>query len=255
MYIRILLDMILGFVNIEIEGYFVERFINICISKKILLWNIKRDKSTIAHMNIGVKDFRKAIKIAKETKCRIRINKKIGVPFILHKYRKRKIFLYILVLMCILIFVLSNFVWNIQIEGNNNITREEIVSNLEDEGLKIGVFKNKIDTKKIISDIRLKRNDLAWVGIEIKGTNAIVKIVEADKKPDIIDEEDFCNIVATKPGIVVKVNAINGTPLVKEGDTIKEGSTLIGGWLEGKYTGIRYVHANGSVKAKVWYSR
>lgn len=255
MYIRILLDMILGFVNIEIEGYFVERFINICISKKILLWNIKRDKSTIAHMNIGVKDFRKAIKIAKETKCRIRINKKIGVPFILHKYRKRKIFLYILVLMCILVFVLSNFVWNIQIEGNNNITREEIVSNLEEEGLKIGVLKNKIDTKKIISAIRLKRNDLAWVGIEIKGTNAIVKIVEADKKPDIIDEEDFCNIVATKPGIVVKVNAINGTPLVKEGDTIKEGSTLIGGWLEGKYTGIRYVHANGSVKAKVWYSR
>ena len=30
---------------------------------------------------------------------------------------------------------------------------------------------------------------------------------------------------------------------------------LIGGWLEGKYTGIRYVHANGEVKAKVWYTQ
>jgi len=52
----------------------------------------------------------------------------------------------------------------------------------------------------------------------------------------------------------VKVNARNGTPLVKEGDTIKEGSVIIGGWLEGKYTGVRYVHANGEVKAKVWYT-
>jgi len=42
---------------------------------------------------------------------------------------------------------------------------------------------------------------------------------------------------------------------VKEGDTVKEGTVLIGGWLEGKYTGIRYVHANGEVKAKVWYSQ
>lgn len=58
-----------------------------------------------------------------------------------------------------------------------------------------------------------------------------------------------------KHGIILKVNAGNGTPLVKEGDTIKEGSLLIGGWLEGKYTGIRYVHANGEVKAKVWYTQ
>lgn len=56
-------------------------------------------------------------------------------------------------------------------------------------------------------------------------------------------------------GIITKINAGNGTSLVKEGDTVKEGTILIGGWLEGKYTGTRYVHANGEVKAKVWYSK
>ena len=60
---------------------------------------------------------------------------------------------------------------------------------------------------------------------------------------------------ATKPGIIVKVNAINGTPLVKEGDIVKENTPLIGGWLEGKYTGTRYVHANGEIYAKVWYEQ
>lgn len=41
MFLKILLYYILGYVNISVEGYFIERFINICISKKIILWNLK----------------------------------------------------------------------------------------------------------------------------------------------------------------------------------------------------------------------
>ena len=29
---------------------------------------------------------------------------------------------------------------------------------------------------------------------------------------------------------------------------------LINGWMEGKYTGIRYVHAKGEIEARVWYT-
>ena len=35
----------------------------------------------------------------------------------------------------------------------------------------------------------------------------------------------------------------------------KTGNILVGGWLEGKYTGTRYVHAKAEVEAKVWYSK
>ena len=90
--------------------------------------------------------------------------------------------------------------------------------------------------------------------MEIKGTNLIVKVVEADEKPEIINEDEYCNIVAKKDGIIAKVNAQNGTPIVKEGDTVKKGDVLVQGWLEGKYTDNRYVHAEGEVIAKVWYS-
>lgn len=255
MYIRILLNYILGYVNIRIEGYFVEKFVNICISKGIFLWNIKRVKQATAYANIGIRDFKKISKIAKNTKCRISIQSKKGLPFISNKYRKRKVFAILLIAVIICIICLSNFVWNIDITGNATISKEEILNSLEENGLKIGVFKSKIDTKQIVNNMRLKRNDLAWIGIKVEGTNVIVKVVEADKKPEIINEEEYCNIVATKEGIIVKVNALNGTPLVKEGDTIKKGSVLIGGFLEGKYTGTRYVHANGSVYAKVWYTQ
>ncbi len=255
MHIKIILNYILGFVRISVEGYFVERFINLCVSKKILLWKTKREKSTLLKANISINDFRKISDIAKQTKCRVKLEEKKGLPFIFNKYKKRKIFFILLFIMMLGVISLSNFVWNIQIEGNNKIPTEELLQTLREEGLDIGKLKGNIDTKEIINKMRLDRNDLAWIGIEIKGTNAIVRVVEADLKPEIIPEDEYCNIVATKPGIIVKVNAANGTPVVKEGDVIKEGTILVAGWLEGKYTGTRYVHANGEVKAKVWYSQ
>ena len=30
---------------------------------------------------------------------------------------------------------------------------------------------------------------------------------------------------------------------------------LIAGWIEGKYTGMEYVHSRGEIQAKVWYSK
>lgn len=255
MYFKILLCYILGYVNIEVEGYFIERFINICNSKKIFLWNMKRKHSTIIRVNIGIRDFKRIKEIAKKTKCRVKIQKKRGIPFILHKYKKRKIFAIFFILLIIAVIALSNFIWNIEVTGNNKISAEEIIKDLADDNFKVGTSKTNLNTKNIIDKIRLKRSDLAWMGIEIKGTNAIVKIVEADLKPDIIKEEEYCNIVATKDAMIVKINAQNGTAVTKEGDIVTKGTVLIQGWLEGQFTGIRYVHANGEVQAKVWYSQ
>lgn len=255
MYIQILKNYLLGYVRITIEGYFIERLMNLCSNKGILIWNSKRKKTTLLEANVSIKDFRQIVKIAKQAKCKVSIKQKKGLPFIFNKYRKRKIFFFSLILIIVAISSLSNFVWNIEVIGNEKIDKKEIIQTLKKEGLEVGTLKNKVNTKEIINKMRLDRNDLAWIGIDIRGTNAIVKVVEADKKPDIIKEDEYCNIVATKAGIIEKVNAINGTPLVKKGDVIKEGTLVIGGWLEGKYTGTRYVHANGSVQAKVWYTQ
>ena len=255
MYFKILLYYILGYVQIEIEGYYIERFINFCNQRNILLWNLKKKNEAVATLNISIKDFKKIKSIAKKSRCKISIKRKKGIPFILNRYRKRKIFFFLLLLIIITIIILSNFIWNIEITGNNKISTEEIENILKENEFSTGKLKIGLNTKEIINQIRLEREDIAWIGIKISGTNAIVEIVEADLKPEIIDEDEYCNIVAKKEGMITKISAQNGTPVVKEGDIITKGSVLVGGWLEGKYTGTRYVHANGEVWAKVWYSQ
>lgn len=163
MFFKILIYYIFGYVNISVEGYFIERFINICISKNILLWNLKRKKSSFLYANIGMKEFKKIKEIAKTTKCRVKIEKKKGLPFILHRYKKRKLFFASLITIIILIFGISNFIWNIEVTGNDTISSEEIMSQINESGLHIGMLKQKIDTKEIINTIRLQRDDIAWI--------------------------------------------------------------------------------------------
>ena len=255
MFVKILLKYILGYVRISVEGYYIERFINICTKNKIIIWNIKKEKNAKIYLNIGINDFKEITKIAKKAKCKVKIIKKKGLPFLLHRYKKRKIFFCFLLLVVILIGISSNFVWNIDIQAENNQEFENIYADLENAGLKIGELKSKIDAKEVINRVRLNRNDIAWMGIDLKGTNAIVKLVKADEKPEIIEEDEYCNIVSDKAGVITKINAQNGTLAVKVGDTVNVGTVLINGWMEGKYTGIRYVHAQGEIEAKVWYTK
>ena len=255
MLFRILLGYISGYLNICIEGYFIERFINICINKKILLWNIKREKSSVVYANVGIKDFLKLRSIARTTKCKVNIKNKKGIPFLLNKYRKRKIFLILLIIITFLIIITSNFVWNIEIKGAENIDVNELINQLNEQGLSVGKYKGSINTKQIINEMRLNRDDIAWMAIDLKGTNAIVEIAQATSKPEVIDEEDICNIVSDKDGVITKINVQNGTAQVKVGDMIKRGTILVGGYIEGKYTGTRYVHSNAEIEARVWYTK
>ncbi len=254
MLLKIFFNYIFGYVRISIEGYYIERFINICTSKKIVIWNLKREAGIKLFFNVGINEFRELCKIAKKTQCKIKIEDKKGVPFILHRYKKRKIFAGFLLAIVIVIAISSNFIWNIQIEVQGNEKFENIEQDLEEVGLKVGKAKSEIDTKEIMNKLRLKRDDIAWVGMELKGTNMIVKLVKADKKPEIVDDSEYCNIVSDKEGIITKINVQNGTANVKVGDTVKEGMVLVNGWMEGKYTGVRYVHAKAEIEAKIWYT-
>lgn len=255
MHIGIFIRLLLGYVRIEVEGYYIERFINICTNKKILIWNLKREKNVKLYLNIGISDFKRLSEVARKTKCKIRIKKKRGIPFLLNKYRKRKLFVILLLIISLLIYISSNYVWNIDINVKDNLTIDNLQEELEKVGLKRGVKKDSIDTSSIINKLKLDRSDISWVGIDIEGTNVIINVVKADNPPEIINNNDYCNIVAGKDGLITKIVARNGTARVNVDDQVKQGDVLIEGIIEGKYTEPRQVHSLGEVKAKVKYSK
>lgn len=255
MFIKILLSYIAGYMRIAVEGYFAERFINMCTQKNILLWNTKKMGSGIFKCNISIQDFKRLKEISRKTKCKVTIKKKKGLPFFFERYKKRKILAFLIMLLVVIMIAMSNFVWNIEIECDDEIDKNEIMDIINRNGLEIGKIKTDVDPNKIVRSIRYEREDIAWVGVTFNGTNATVKIIKAEEKPEIINPNEYCSIISNKEGIVTKINVQNGLPAVKVGDLVKKGTILVNGWLEGKYTGIRYVHATAEIEAKVWYSK
>ena len=163
--------------------------------------------------------------------------------------------MFILIPIIFIIIITSTYIWNIEIKGLENIEKSELLVQLKEEGIDIGKRKASIDTKTVINNIRLKREDISWMSIDMKGTNIILTVVEAEKKPEIINENEYCNIVANQKGIITKITADSGTLVARVGDIVEKGDVLIGGYMEGKYTGKRNLHAKGNVEARVWYTK
>ena len=114
--------------------------------------------------------------------------------------------------------------------------------------------KGNIDIDKLKINMALKRNDLAWIGVNIKGTKAKVEIV-----PKVMPDADdlagiACNIVAQKDGLITKIYARDGIAVVSAGDMVKKGQILISGVMSSEHSEDRYVHADGEVYAKTWYT-
>ena len=242
-----------GYVVIRIEGLSLEKFINYAIARGIYIWDIVRLDYTTLEAKTGLRSYKNLRSVIKKSGCRIRIYEKIGYPFFMHKIKTRRMMLLGAVLSLFLIFAASSFVWDIEILGRETISRREIETYLDKMGLRVGAYKHQLDLENIENGMMVHMDKLAWVGIEMKGTKAIVQIVEKVSPPPIIALNMPCNIVARKNGVIEKVIAKIGEGKAKKGDIVKEGDTLISGIIAKEGQEIRYVHALGEVYAKTYY--
>ncbi len=244
-----------GYVIIFVEGYFLEKFINMCIHRQIFLWDIKKQNNSAMLLKVSIKGFKLLRPIARKTRCRVRITKKRGLPFVINRYRRRKTFAVGAIVCIILLYVLTSFVWVVEIEGYETIDVQVLTDKLESLGVKPGVLKYGIDTDKVVNEMMLSIRELAWIGITVKGTKVKVSVEEAIKPPELIPKDVPCDIVAAKDGIIKTIIAKNGREMVKPGDTVVKGQLLISGEIPNKNdpTKTRLVHAIGMVNARTWY--
>lgn len=243
-----------GYVLIKVEGLALERFINICISNDIYLWDIERKDHTTLEAKISILGFKSLRKIIKKTGCRVSIDKKNGYPFKVHKLKKRKMLL-VGAFFCFCLLILSStFIFTINLEGNEILEDKEIISALEELGLKPGVNKYFVNFEEIETELLLNIEEIVWMEIEVKGIKANVEVVEKRLVPERIDKITPCNVVAKKNGVIKEVVAKNGDALVKEGDIVVEGDLLINGIVDRELMDKPlYVHSYGQVYAKTYY--
>lgn len=70
------------------------------------------------------------------------------------------------------LYLLSSFVWVMRIEGNERLSKEELLSACREMGLYPGVRKRSVDTQAVTNGLLEDFADISWVSVGIHGTDA-----------------------------------------------------------------------------------
>ncbi len=235
-----------GILELEFWGVYPEKILNLCVKNKITVWNTRFSKQKIT-LNITVRDFKKLPKLLKKSGVKLHILSKKGFPFFMKKYNKRfGVFAGIITFFLVLQFMAS-FVWVIDVVGNENVEKSEIISICEELGIKIGVRSSSIDTKNIVQDLLLKTDKLSWASFNIEGCKLTVNVTEITPKTQ--DNSVATNLKAKADGIIKKIDVTSGNCVVSVGDTVKKGDLLVSGIIE-NMNETKFVHSIGSILAQ-----
>jgi similar to stage IV sporulation protein len=151
------------------------------------------------------------------------------------------------------LYLLSSLVWQVTVTGNEKLTETQILETAKAAGIRPMQWKFRLkDPDSLARTLHAALPGTSWVGVEIHGTELIIKIVESkepDKKPELAPQ----HLIATRNALVTQIFAEKGKPLVAPQTYVRKGAVLISGVI-GDENNSQLVAAAGKVTGLVWYS-
>lgn len=237
-----------NYVKIRITGIRPHKFINICMKRKLAVWDLERVSDKEFVMCMFADEFKKNVRsAASKTGVKVSIIGRYGILYDIRKYKKRKVFAAAVILLTVLFIILNSMTWHIQIDGATPAIRLQTNQFMREIGIKRGSLLSDINTKALAEQILKSNNELCWVGVKKHGMQLIIELETGTfyKAPESIPQNAPCDIVITKDCLIQKVTAESGKCLVEPGNTALKGQIAISG--EGG-------HAEGEVLGYVWYT-
>ncbi len=241
-------EFIRGYAIIKIKKEKINEVLSYFLKYNVIFKSLKSDEESTSIL-VSQRELSYIKKLACTDEFEIKHG---GLPRYIKKYKRRLGIPVGFVMLLAINFYFSLLVWNIEINGNTNISDAYIEKILEENGLKIGAFRDSIDVEEMCSGILIKDSSFGWMNVNFRGTTAYVEVMEIsnDKKKD--DDNAPCNIVAKRDAYILSLEVYNGTGAVKVGTSVKAGELLISGIVDSHKKGYDLVNASGSVIGEVY---
>ncbi len=239
---------LMGYVVFTAVGGFPERFLNLTARSGEVLWDVSC-KNRVFTASTFARRYKELRASARKSGMRLKVAKKRGLPFLLHRYRRRAgVFVGILVFFAV-IQVLSLYIWTVNIPESEHVPADELRQVLCEAGLSPGSLKREIDPTYLEEKAMIAFPDISWIAVNLQGNVASVEFTERQKAPEMVPVDEPCNIKASFHGQIIRLDVYSGTAEVKNGDAVVQGQLLISGVVEDKYGGSTLEHASGMALA------
>ncbi len=211
-----------------VKGEQTLRFVNLCRNNGIELRHLIRKENAI-QMEIDAKNFKKLRPLVRKTHVKIHILNRQGPAFFFYRHKKRWWFLIGAAACAEIIYVLSLFIWQIDIDGNSKYTEALILQALAQMNVKTGCRKSEIDLPGIEEELRIMYNEITWVSASITGTKLQIELREGNLKTSEVSESGPADLRADEDAVITNLVVRQGTAAVHYGDEVKKGDVLIEG--------------------------
>lgn len=254
------LENLLGTAKVVVKGEYPERVINSALARGMSLKGVIKGGEGLV-LQLRAADLNRLKGLGEITGHEIEVVEVMGLPHYRRWVSRRFMFLAGLFLFVVLLYLLSSFVWFVEVLGTKTIEPRKLLATAAEHGLYPGAFKGNFSRDEVEKVIMERYPELAYVEIESRGVWVGIKVVEKILPNPVVVGP--CHLVAAKGGIVEEILVLEGQPLVEPGDTVGMGDVLISGVVylttegtEKEDPGERkplLVHARGIVKARVCY--
>ena len=218
---------LLGYVIIMVTGPGLEKFLNLTSQRRIPLWNIKRLREDVLIASLRVGGFRHLRPLLGKCGCRVKIKRKVGLPFFCAHLRRRWALCAGALLCLVAACLLAGQIWFIQLVGCPGHLERTVRRQLAAAGLVIGAQRSQLDPNQIAERIVARTEALAWAGVEFHGTLAKVQVVP--KTMPKVPKRGPCHLTATRDAEIIHLIVYNGQGMVAPGEMVKKGQIIVSG--------------------------
>ena len=251
-----LLRFVFGYIRMEVYGFAPERLMNLLIDNQIIVWDVIATEQGYTFYT-GRRNLMRMKPYLQKTNMKMKILQRHGVPFLLRRYRKRVMFAAGFVLFLILLYILSLFIWEVKVTGEDKLVADTICKQIETQYIPLGTRKTKVDCARLEQILRKDFDEIAWISCELKGTGLTVHLEEG-MQPREQTADMPGDMVADKDAVITKMITRQGTPMVKVRDSVKKGDILISGTVyiyddNNEVMETNYIRADGDIYGTTHY--
>lgn len=242
-----------GEIRVQVSAPKIENILNLLWNNDIYISEIKKVDYITVRFKIPYQDFEKTKELVKRCNGKLKVIGKSGMILWAIRIKSQLSLVVGIGLFFLVLYVMSNYIWAIDIQTKNNLTPLEVRQQLDKIGIKPGLKKSSINVYEIERKMEDLNDQIMWIRTRIEGST-LKLIIEEKINPPSTKKENPNQVVAKMDGEIKRVFTTMGNCAVKPGDIVKKGDILILP-VQGREGFEKDVKPKGTIIANTFYEK
>ena len=222
----------LGTVQLRVTGASPEQCLQRLTSQRIAFRFLGKPDAFSAEIEVLRRDVPRAKRQLLRGGCECETTQTRGAPSIFGGLLRRPVLLILLALAVISAVVVPKFVFFYSVSGNETVPDAQILRELQELGVGFGTYGPSIRPQELKNQMLLRIPKLQWLTVQQSGMCARVVVRERPDKEPVLDRKAPTDVIASRAGVLTRVEAVAGNCLCAPGQAVAGGELLVSAYTD-----------------------